>query len=120
MSDEGLFRYFSEVIERVGDDRYPQSRIASTTKLHLRLVSYTAIPICILCIRLRIYLYHFPALSQVPLSPSLIHRLVKAYPGTVAGVKDSSGQWDYSHTLIQVHHTLLRRVKWFIVISLIH
>jgi hypothetical protein len=58
-------------------------------------------------LRLRIYLYHFPALSQVPLSPSLIHRLVKAYPRTVAGVKDSSGQWDYSQTLIQVHHTLL-------------
>ncbi|MCQ4310394.1 dihydrodipicolinate synthase family protein [Pseudomonas stutzeri] len=63
VSDEGLFRYFSEVIERVGDDR------------------------------LRIYLYHIPPVSQVPLSLALIERLLKAYPNNIIGVKDSSGDW---------------------------
>jgi 4-hydroxy-tetrahydrodipicolinate synthase len=63
VSDEGLFRYFSEVIERVGSDR------------------------------LRIYLYHIPPVAQVPISLALIERLLKAYPSTVVGIKDSSGDW---------------------------
>src|SRR5574341_1211534 len=57
MSDEGLYRSFSEVIERVGDAR------------------------------LRLYLYHIPPVSQVPITLALIERLLKRYPGTVAGVK---------------------------------
>jgi len=64
VSDDGLFRNFSEVIQRVGDAR------------------------------LRIYLYHIPPVSQVPISIGLIERLLKAYPGTVAGIKDSSGNWN--------------------------
>lgn len=60
-SDEGLFTYFAEVIEKVGDDR------------------------------LKIYLYHFPQMSATPFSFDLIERLVKAYPDTVVGMKDSSG-----------------------------
>jgi 4-hydroxy-tetrahydrodipicolinate synthase len=63
VSDEGLFRSYAEVIERVGDNR------------------------------LRIYLYHIPPVAQVPISLALIERLLKAYPGTIAGVKDSSGDW---------------------------
>lgn len=63
VSDEGLFRGYSEVIQRVGDSR------------------------------LRVYLYHFPQVSQVPISLGLIERLLAAYPGTVAGIKDSSGDW---------------------------
>ena len=70
VSDEGLFRYFSEIIERVGDER------------------------------LRIYLYHIPPVSQVPISLTLIERLLKAYPGTVVGVKDSSGDWDNTKAMI--------------------
>jgi 4-hydroxy-tetrahydrodipicolinate synthase len=62
VSDDGLFRAFSEVIQRVG------SRA------------------------LRVYLYHFPRQSQIPLSLALIERLLKAYPGTIAGIKDSSGE----------------------------
>ncbi|MBC7953324.1 MAG: dihydrodipicolinate synthase family protein [Rhodospirillaceae bacterium] len=62
VTDEGLFRAFSDVIQRVGDDA------------------------------LRVYLYHFPRQSQVPLSLALIERLLKAYPGTVVGIKDSSGE----------------------------
>jgi 4-hydroxy-tetrahydrodipicolinate synthase len=63
VSDEGLFRYYSEVIQRVGD-----------------------------C-SLMVYLYHFPQMSQVPISLDLIERLLKEYPDTVAGIKDSSGDW---------------------------
>jgi 4-hydroxy-tetrahydrodipicolinate synthase len=71
VSDEGLFRYFSEVIERVGDER------------------------------LRIYLYHIPPLSQVPLSLGLIERLLKAYPNNVVGLKDSSGDWSNTQAVIE-------------------
>src|ERR1017187_3524464 len=64
VSDEGLFRSFSEVIERVGDRR------------------------------LRLYLYHIPPVAQVPISIPLIERLLTRYPQTVAGLKDSSGDWN--------------------------
>jgi len=63
VSDEGLYRNFAEVIERVGDER------------------------------LQLYLYHIPPVAQVPISLALIERLLKKYPGQVAGVKDSSGEW---------------------------
>jgi len=64
VSDEGLFTAYSEVIERIGDSR------------------------------LRIYLYHFPQMSAVPISYDLIERLLKRYPDTIAGMKDSSGVFD--------------------------
>ncbi|MBI1728245.1 MAG: dihydrodipicolinate synthase family protein, partial [Candidatus Rokubacteria bacterium] len=64
VSDDGLFKNFAEVIERVGDRR------------------------------LRIYLYHIPPVSQVPITVALIERLLKTYPGIVAGAKDSSGDWN--------------------------
>ncbi|MCH8092298.1 MAG: dihydrodipicolinate synthase family protein, partial [Proteobacteria bacterium] len=44
--------------------------------------------------RLRVYLYHFPQMSAVPFSHELIGRLLAAYPGTVVGLKDSSGDLD--------------------------
>lgn len=68
--DEGLFRYFAEVIERVGDER------------------------------LRLYLYHIPPVSQVPISLALIDRLLRRYPGIVAGVKDSSGDWNNTRAML--------------------
>ncbi|HEV8226002.1 MAG TPA: dihydrodipicolinate synthase family protein, partial [Methylomirabilota bacterium] len=55
VSDDGLFKNFAEVIERVGDRR------------------------------LRIYLYHIPPVSQVGITVGLIERLLKAYPGIIAG-----------------------------------
>jgi 4-hydroxy-tetrahydrodipicolinate synthase len=69
-SDEGLFRSYSEVIQRVGDDR------------------------------LRIYLYHIPPVAQVPITLTLIERLLKAYPNTVVGVKDSSGDWSNTRAML--------------------
>ena len=67
VSDDGLFRNFASVVERVADPR------------------------------LRIYLYHIPQVSQVPISLALIERLLDAFPQNVAGIKDSSGEW--SNTL---------------------
>lgn len=61
VSDEGLFRFFAELIERVGDDR------------------------------LRVYLYHFPQMTGVGFNLPVIGRLLSAYPGVVVGTKDSSG-----------------------------
>jgi 4-hydroxy-tetrahydrodipicolinate synthase len=40
-----------------------------------------------------VYLYHFPQQSAVPFSLDLIGRLLKAFPGVVKGVKDSSGDY---------------------------
>lgn len=71
VSDDGLFKGFAEVIERVGDDR------------------------------LKVYLYHIPPVAAVPFSPALVERLVKAYPDTVVGLKDSSGDWTYTETLLK-------------------
>ena len=71
VSDDGLFASYSEVIQRVGDSR------------------------------LRIYLYHIPQVSQVPISLDLIERLLEAYPGSIAGIKDSSGQWDNTLAMLQ-------------------
>ncbi len=71
VSDEGLYRNFAEVIERVGDDR------------------------------LRLYLYHIPPVSQVPISLALIERLLGKYPGIVAGVKDSSGDWSNTKAMLE-------------------
>jgi 4-hydroxy-tetrahydrodipicolinate synthase len=71
VSDEGLFRSFSEVIERVGDAR------------------------------LRLYLYHIPPVAQVAISIPLIERLLKRYPGTVVGLKDSSGDWNNTKAVLE-------------------
>jgi 4-hydroxy-tetrahydrodipicolinate synthase len=71
VSDDGLFASYAEVIERVGDAR------------------------------LRLCLYHIPAVSQVPLSLALIERLLDRYPGTIAGIKDSSGDWNNTRALLE-------------------
>jgi 4-hydroxy-tetrahydrodipicolinate synthase len=70
VSDEGLYASYSEIIERVGSSK------------------------------LKIYLYHIPPIAQIPLSISLIDRLVKQYPDTVVGIKDSSGDWSNTKKLL--------------------
>jgi 4-hydroxy-tetrahydrodipicolinate synthase len=70
VSDEGLYRNFAEVIERVGDER------------------------------LQLYLYHIPPVSQVPITLNLIEKLLGKYPGIVAGVKDSSGDWSNTKAML--------------------
>lgn len=44
--------------------------------------------------RLKVILYHIPPISQIPITDAVIEGLLKRYPGTVAGVKDSSGDFE--------------------------
>jgi 4-hydroxy-tetrahydrodipicolinate synthase len=69
IDDEGLFRFFAEVVERVDDDR------------------------------LRLYLYHIPHLTGVGFGFGVISRLLEAFPGAVVGTKDSSGDAERIATL---------------------
>jgi 4-hydroxy-tetrahydrodipicolinate synthase len=53
-----------------------------------------------------VFLYHLPSVTAVPLSLELIDRLKRAYPGVIAGVKDSSGDWPYTKALLERHADL--------------
>jgi 4-hydroxy-tetrahydrodipicolinate synthase len=64
VSEDGLYRSFAEVIERVADAR------------------------------LRVYLYHIPPIAQVPIPLGVTERLLHSYPEQIAGMKDSSGDWN--------------------------
>jgi 4-hydroxy-tetrahydrodipicolinate synthase len=70
VSEEGLYRYFSEVVQRVGDAR------------------------------LKIYLYHIPPVAVVGITTGLVERLLAAYPNAIAGMKDSSGDWNNTKTFL--------------------
>lgn len=48
---------------------------------------------------LRLYFYHYPSLSQVPIPFPLIETLRERYPDQVAGIKDSSDEWDHQDAL---------------------
>lgn len=47
-----------------------------------------------------LYLYHIPQISGVALTVPMIGRLIAAFPGTVRGLKDSSGKWDNTAEVI--------------------
>jgi 4-hydroxy-tetrahydrodipicolinate synthase len=70
VADDGIYAEIAEVIQRVADER------------------------------LRIYLYHIPPMAAVGFSLALIERLLKAYPGIVAGIKDSSGDWKNTQAML--------------------
>jgi 4-hydroxy-tetrahydrodipicolinate synthase len=72
VTDDGLFAYFSEVIQKVGDTG------------------------------LQIYLYNIPPVTKINLSLSLVERLSQEYPKTVVGMKDSSGDWAYTESVIKL------------------
>src|SRR5262249_2017291 len=55
---------------------------------------------------LRVYLYHIPHLSGVPITPALVGRLVDCYGATIAGLKDSSGVWENTAALLKQFPTL--------------
>jgi 4-hydroxy-tetrahydrodipicolinate synthase len=73
VSDEGLYRNFAEIIERVGEPR------------------------------LRVYLYHIPPVAQVPITLGLVEKLLKKYPGTIAGMKDSGGDWNNTKAFLDAY-----------------
>jgi 4-hydroxy-tetrahydrodipicolinate synthase len=70
VSDQGLFDYYAHVIDKVASDA------------------------------LRIYLYHIPQVTQVPITLGLIEMLRAKYPKTVVGAKDSSGNWDNTKAML--------------------
>jgi len=72
-SEDGLLRFFADVIEGVGDDR------------------------------LKIYLYHIPPVAQIGFSLRLIGRLIEEFPDTVVGLKDSSGDWANTAAILAAH-----------------
>ena len=43
-----------------------------------------------------LYLYNYPAMSGLPWHVALIERLLKAHPGRIVGLKDSSGDMAYA------------------------
>ena len=67
----GIVAYFSEVIERVADER------------------------------LRVYLYNIPSLSGAPISVEVFSQLAERYPTAIAGLKDSSGDWSVTQALLR-------------------
>ena len=70
-SEEGLYRSFAEAIDRTGEGR------------------------------LRVYLYHIPQVSQVGIPLRVIERLLKAYPGVVTGIKDSSLDFENTRAMLR-------------------
>jgi 4-hydroxy-tetrahydrodipicolinate synthase len=50
---------------------------------------------------LRIYLYHIPPVAVVGITPKLVERLLKTYPNAIAGMKDSSGDWNNTRTFLE-------------------
>jgi 4-hydroxy-tetrahydrodipicolinate synthase len=52
---------------------------------------------------LRMYLYHIPPQTMIPFTVELVGRLIKAYPKTVVGLKDSSGDWNNTKALCDAY-----------------
>jgi 4-hydroxy-tetrahydrodipicolinate synthase len=71
VSEDGLFAFVSEVIGRVGRSN------------------------------LKIYLYNFPQMTGIQWPPALIGHLIKSFPKTVVGLKDSSGDVAYMNRLLE-------------------
>src|SRR5207237_10847695 len=45
-------------------------------------------------------LYHIPPMAVIGYSLDLVGRLIRAYPQTVVGLKDSSGDWSNTAALL--------------------
>lgn len=77
VSDDGVFQWFSAVFALLGDKARD------------------------------IIVYNLPSVTMVPLTVSLIGRLKAAFPNIVTGVKDSSGDWPYTESLLKAHNDLI-------------
>ncbi len=71
ITEDGTFRFYSTIIERVAKSDA------------------------------RLFLYHFPDICGVPITPQVVRRLDERYPGQIAGVKDSGGNIDFTQDLIR-------------------
>jgi 4-hydroxy-tetrahydrodipicolinate synthase len=69
-SEAGVIAAYSEIVERIGDSN------------------------------LRVVLYHIPQMSAVPITPGIIEALLKRYPGTFTGIKDSAGDFANMEMLV--------------------
>lgn len=67
VSDDGLFKYFSRVVESVKDSD------------------------------IGIYLYNFPQMTGLTFSEEIVARLLESFPTRVRGMKDSSGDLAYTN-----------------------
>jgi 4-hydroxy-tetrahydrodipicolinate synthase len=73
MTEQGVFDFISAVIDKVSSPA------------------------------LKMYLYHIPPQTMIPFGVELVGRLIKAYPGTVVGLKDSSGDWNNTKALCDAY-----------------
>lgn len=73
MTDNGVYDFIASVIDKVGSSA------------------------------LRMFLYHIPPQTMIPFGVELVGRLIKAYPGTVVGLKDSSGDWNNTKALCDAY-----------------
>ena len=71
ITEDGTFRFYARVIEAVGSDDF------------------------------RLYLYHFPDICGVPITPNVVRRLEERFPKVIAGVKDSGGDIDFTEGLLR-------------------
>jgi 4-hydroxy-tetrahydrodipicolinate synthase len=77
VTDEGLYRWFSQVFEKIGKRARD------------------------------VFLYHIPSVTEAPLSIDLIGRLKAAFPQLLVGVKDSGGDWTSTEGLLRTHQDLM-------------
>lgn len=76
VGDDGLFVWFSQFIEGLGPDARG------------------------------IILYHIPSVTAVEISVDLVQRLKMAFPGVIAGIKDSSGSAASTEAFLAAHGEL--------------
>lgn len=50
-----------------------------------------------------VILYHIPSMTAVEISVALVERLKRAFPGVIAGVKDSSCHWPTTEAFLRAH-----------------
>lgn len=76
LSDDGLFDWFSSVFAEIGSAARG------------------------------VILYNIPSVTAVEISVDLVSRLRDAFPGVIVGVKDSSGNWPFTQSLLAKHNDL--------------
>lgn len=70
VNDAGLENYIATLLDRVGESN------------------------------IQIYLYHFPQLTGVPYTATLVERLLSKYPKNIVGMKDSGGDWQHMKEML--------------------